>query len=289
MTPQPNGSVVWIDGRLVPDTEATVSIFDRSFLYGDGLFETVRIHQSILIHWDRHLSRMRDGAMALRLNAPYSDAEITGAAQAMIRRHSAREAILRLTLSRGIGRRGYSVRGANQPRLIITVHALPEIPPDATEGWKLATSEYRLPARDPLTRFKTANKLVQVMARAEAEDAGADEALLLDTDGHLAETASGNLFWIADGAIWTPPLTTGALAGVTRSVVLDLAPRLGLQSGEKLQGIAPLLRADGAFVTQSSQGIISIAEVDGTPLAASPITIRLREAYWADAAQSGTP
>jgi len=289
MTPPPNGSVVWIDGRLVPDIEATVSIFDRSFLYGDGLFETVRIHHASLLHWNRHLARLKEGAMALRLRVPYSDSEITGAAQAMIRCHSAREAILRLTLSRGIGRRGYSPHGAEQPRLIITVQAIPEILPDANDGWRLATSAYRLPCRDPLTRFKTANKLMQVMARAEAEEVGAHEALLLDTDGHLAETASGNLFWIADGAVWTPPLSTGALAGITRSVILELAPRLGLQSGEKLQGLAPLLRADGVFVTQSSQGIIAVTEVDGTPLATSPITVRLREAYWADAAQSGTP
>ncbi|MEN9677877.1 MAG: branched-chain-amino-acid transaminase [Verrucomicrobiota bacterium] len=289
MTSPPFDSVVWIDGRLVPATEATVSIFDRSFLYGDGLFETVRIHRSTPLHWDRHLHRLREGAKALRLQIPYSDAEITDTAQAMIRRQSATEAILRLTLSRGIGRRGYSIRGAHQPRLIITVHALPDVPPDAAEGWKLATSEYRLPARDPLTRFKTANKLIQVMARAEAEDAGADEALLLDTDGHLAETASGNLFWIADGVVWTPPLSTGALAGVTRSVVLELAPRLGLQSGEKLQGLPTLLRTDGVFVTQSSRGIISVTQVDGTPVAASPIIVRLREAYWAEAAKSGTP
>lgn len=289
MTPPIDGSIVWIDGLILPDTEATVSIFDRSFLYGDGLFETVRIHRSTLLHWDRHLTRLREGAMALRLNAPYGDEEMTSAAQAMIRRHSAREAILRLTLSRGIGRRGYSIRGANQPRLIMTVQALPETPANATEGWKLATSKYRLPVRDPLTRFKTANKLIQVMARAEAEDAGADEALLLDTDGHLAETASGNLFWIADGAVWTPPLSTGALAGVTRSVVLEIAPRLGLQSGEKLDGLAPLLRADGVFVTQSSLGIIPLTEVDGIALASSPITNEIREAYWADAALSGTP
>lgn len=289
MTPHSLKPTVWVNGRFIPEDQAVVSIFDRSFQYGDGLFETIRIHHSVPMHWTPHLDRLRAGAEQLRIQIPFDPAAITAAAQTLVQEHAVQEAILRLTLSRGVGRRGYSPRGANQPMLVMTLHPLSESERTPPAGWNLATSRFRLPARDLLSRFKTANKLIQVLARAEAEDSGADEALLLDSGGHLAETTSGNLFWIEDGVVCTPPLSTGALAGVTRDAVIQLCARLGLDSGELISEADRLKSADGVFVTLSSWGIVPVARLDGLDLPSSPVTDRIRKAYWEAAGGSGTP
>src|SRR5207237_8017976 len=136
--------------------------------------------------------------------------------------------LLRLTLSRGIGLRGYSPKGAERPSLVMSLHSTTVIPSNGSLQWRLKTASVRLPANEPLAQFKTCNKLPQILARAEADTAGADEALLLNTDGHVVEAASSNLFWVRDQTVCTPPLTSGIVAGVTRTVVLEICSSLGI-------------------------------------------------------------
>lgn len=282
-------SRVWFHGRMIPQEEAVVPVSDRSFLYGDGLFESVRIHGGVPFLWSRHLERLRAGAGFLRIPIPFSDEELTRGVHDLIRHHGTDEAMLRVTVSRGSGPRGYSPRGADHPRVIMTLHPLARARAGSDVSWKLATSKFRVATGDPLARFKTANKLVQVLSRMEAEAAGADEALMLNTQGHVAEAASGSLFWIESGTVCTPPIDAGCLAGITRGVVLELAGQVGLETAEPLRTGEELRMADGVFLAMSSLGIVPVSHLDGTAMSVSPITDQLRRAYDTLANVSRTP
>ena len=196
----------------------------------------------------------------------------------LVDENQAPNALLRLTLSRGVGVRGYSARGANAPTLSMSLHPLQD-DGRALTNWQLFTSSLRLPANEPLAQLKHCNKLPQILARAEAEQAGADEALLTNTDGEVVEAAAGNLFWIQAGAVCTPPLAGGILAGVTRMVLLELFQKLGLEFREKATDLKGLLRADGVFLSLSSHGIVQATSLDGRSLATHPLTYKLHEAY----------
>jgi branched-subunit amino acid aminotransferase/4-amino-4-deoxychorismate lyase len=171
----------------------------------------------------------------------------------------------------------------------MTLHPSPPASGGAGVTWRLATSRFRVAPGDPLARFKTANKLVQVLSRMEAEEAGSEEALVLNTQGHVVESASGSLFWIESGTVCTPPLDSGCLAGITRGVVLELAGRLGLSIAEPLRTPDELRMADGVFLAMSSLGVVPISHLDAVPLSVSPITERLRQAYETLANPSRTP
>lgn len=271
--------IVYLDGRFVPEAQALIPVTDRAFLLGDGLFETLLIHRGEPFRWDDHLQRLTAGAKYLGLRLPLDATTLRAAVIELITRNQLPEAILRLTLSRGSGTRGYSPRGANHPRLVITLHPAPPSLPSRRPRWKLITSSIRLPARDPLARYKHLNRLPNVLARAEAEAAGADEALLLNTNGDLVETAAANLFWISDGGVLTPPLEAGALAGITRSVVFELCDATQIPVGEVTAKPRVLANAAGAFATLSTLGIIELASLDGRPLRRSPIVRTLQTAY----------
>jgi branched-chain amino acid aminotransferase len=271
--------IVFLNGRFVPEAEATVSIFDRSFLYGDGLFEVLRVFGGKPFRWADHIERLRRGAAFLKIRLPFSGDELLDAARRLIEENALPEALLRITLSRGVGVRGYSPKGADHSTLVMTLHPAPEVGGQPRPAGRVIVASFRLPANEALAQFKTCNKLPQVMARAEADAAGADEALLLNTDGDIVEGSSSNLFWIADGAVCTPPLTSGILAGVTRIVVLELCGELGLPAREAGVTPAALRRAEGAFLSLSSWGILEISSIDGGALPRSPVTGRLQAAY----------
>ena len=157
----------------------------------------------------------------------------------------------------------------------MTLHPLPEAP----AGWRLHTAAFRLPAGEKLAHFKTANKLAQVLARAEADAAGADEALLCNTSGFVVEGASSNLFWVEDETVCTPPLASGILAGVTRAVTVELCQQLGLAVAEREISAEDLRARAGVFVTLSSVGVVEGSELDGMALVRSPLVADLRRAY----------
>ena len=271
--------IVFLNGQFVPEAEAKVSVFDRSFLYGDGLFEAVRIYTGKSFRWPQHLERLHAGAKFLGIRIPFTDAELTTAAAELVARNGLAEATLRLNLSRGVGPRGYSPQGADSPTLVMTLHPAPAVSPENPTRWKLITSSFRIPAGDRLATFKTANKLAQVLSRAEAEERGADEALLLNTDGRFAEAASSNLFWIENGVLCTTPLAEGLLAGVTRAFVLELAGQLGLPTAERSCRLWQLQRAEGVFLTTSTLEIVPAIALDGSPLRESRLTRELHLAY----------
>lgn len=267
--------IVFLNGQFVPEEKATVSVFDRSFLYGDGLFETMSVVNGKPFRWWEHMERLRKGGDFLGIKIPFGCKTLEKFAAELIAQNQMPSALLRLTVSRGVGLRGYSPKGANQPCLVMTLHPAPP----ATTMWKLHTASVRLPAGEQLAHFKTANKLAQVLARAEADAVGADEALLCNTEGFVVEGASSNLFWVEGETICTPPLASGILAGVTRAVTLELCQQLGLAQAERQITPAGLRAAAGVFLTLSSLGVVGASHLDGSCLAESRFVEKLRSAY----------
>jgi branched-chain amino acid aminotransferase len=270
--------IVFLNGRFVPEEQAVVSVFDRSFMYGDGLFEAIRICQGKPFRRGQHLDRLERGADFLRIRMPFTAGELAAFSDELIARNELREAILRLHLSRGSGVRGYSPQGAERPIVVMSLHPA-AAPGEKPDQWRLITSSLRLPADDPLASFKTCNKLRQVLARAEAQEAGADEALLLNTSGELAEATSSNLFWIKDGSVQTTPLASGALPGVTRAVLLDLCHKTGMPVCERSGTIELLRESEGAFLSLTTRGIVEVTELDGLALSRSPLAQRIHQVY----------
>jgi len=270
---------VFVNGRFVPEAEATVSVFDRSFLYGDGLFETVRVANGRPFRLRPHLERLSRGAEGLGIRLPFDTSELIRVASDLLRLNKTREALLRVTASRGIGPRGYSPRGADRPFMVISTHPVPPI--RATPAsWTLATVPYRMQSGDPLTRWKTANKLLQVLARREAEQKGAHEALLRDEAGQVCETTSGNVFWISRDGLGTPPSDAALLPGITREIVIELARLMGIPVIERPTRPEDLTGAEGVFLTQTSLGLVEVTALDGTAVKRHPLTARLQEAYF---------
>jgi branched-chain amino acid aminotransferase len=145
--------------------------------------------------------------------------------------------------------------------------------------WRLITSSFRIPAGDPLSSFKTTSKLIHVMARMEAVEKGADEALLVNTNGEVAETVGGNLFWICDGTICTVPISCGALPGITRAVVMEICQTLSLPVSQRVIKPGALRKFEGIFITQSVLGIVPVAMCDGEPVVRSPLAEKISLAY----------
>jgi aminodeoxychorismate lyase len=271
---------VFLNGRFVPEEQAVVSVFDRGFLYGDGLFETLRVMNGVPLRWDAHWRRFALGLLRLDLAVPWSPEFLRANAADLCRRNDMSDGILRVAISRGVGQRGYSPRGADSPAFVMSSHPAPELSM-AVPQWKLHTASLRVPAGDWLSACKTSSKLLHVLARAEAEAAGAEEALLLNARDEVVEATSANLFWVEGDMLHTPPLASGALPGVTRADVLAwcLAQRIAVH--ETTTNLARLARADGAFLTMSSLGIVEVVALDGQVVPTSPFTQRVRNALLA--------
>jgi aminodeoxychorismate lyase len=270
--------IILLNGKFVPENRAVVSIFDRGFLYGDGLFETIRIVNGRPFRWEAHWKRLENGAKFLKIKLPMPGKKARALAEQLVVKNRMPDSLLRLALSRGIGVRGYSPKNATHPTFAMTLHPAPEIGKQPVR-WKLITSSFRLPVGEPLAQFKTANKLPQILARAEADAAGADEALLLNTDGFVVEGASSNLFWIEHKTFCTPPLAAGILPGVTREIVQEICQRSKIAVREKSIRSKALKRADGIFLSLTSWGIVEAKSLDGKGLKQSPIIGRIAGRY----------
>jgi aminodeoxychorismate lyase len=272
--------IIFLNGQFVPQEQALVSVLDRGFLYGDGLFETMRVVRGQPFRWQQHLERLEHGADFLRIRLPFDAGSLRTHAEQLIARNQMPESLLRLTVTRGVGPRGYSPQGAQRPTVAMSLHPASALGSQSPVRWRLITSiAFRLPAGQPLAQFKTCNKLAQIMARAEADAAQADEALLLNTDGYVVEGASSNLFWIQDNVVCTPPLASGVLAGVTRAVVQAICPQLGLAVREANIRPEELRRSQGLFLSLSSVGIAEGVSLDGEAVDQSALVTRIRTAF----------
>ena len=263
----------------MPEAQAVVPINDRGFMYGDGLFETMRVVNGRPFRLAQHLERMTRGADFLKIKCPFTPKEMQNFAGQLIEQNQMPEAILRVVLTRGPGERGYTPGAGGKPTVVMSLHAAPSL------AWKIrfagvwSRRRFAVPAADPLAAFKTMNKLTQVMARMEAVENGADEALLLNTNGEVAEAASGNLFWVSSGRVCTVPAGRSVLPGITRAVVLEICQTLGLPADQRVIKPEALRNTEGIFITQSAFGIVPVTAFDGEAVASSPLVDQIRLAY----------
>jgi aminodeoxychorismate lyase len=269
--------IVFLNGQFVPEAQAVVPVNDRGFLYGDGLFETLRVVSGRPFRLAQHLERLTRGAEFLKFKPPFAPKELERFARRLIEQNEMPDAMLRLTLTRGPGERGYTPSPDARPTLVMTLHPSPS--PEKAVEWSMVTSPYRIATADPLSSFKTTSKLLHVMARAEAVARGADEALLINTNGEVAETAGGNLFWIYGDQVCTVPTGRGVLPGITRAVVLEICQTLGLQTNKRVIKPEALRNSTGIFVTQSALGVVPVTAFDGEPVAPSPLVDQIAQAY----------
>ena len=271
--------LVFLNGQFVPADQAVVPVSDRGFLLGDGVFETVPVFGGRPFCWRQHLARFESGTRVLGIASPYSTGELNRFANELIRRNDCPESILRLTLTRGSGGRGYSPRNAGPATLVMTLAAAPAKARPESGCWRVIRASARVAPGGVLAGVKHTSRLLNVLARAEAEASGADEALLLTAGDEVVEAAAGNVFCLDRGAVVTPPLAVGALPGITRAIVLGLCGQLKIPAEVRPLRIEGDAFADGMFITLSTRGIVEVSHLDGRQLSRSPITRRLRDAY----------
>ena len=271
--------IVFINGNFIEEEEATISVFDRGFLYGDGVFETLRIYNGKPFLFDRHIGRLSHGLGSLFIGDKYSFSEYLEHTRELIERNNVTDGVLRIQATRGPGKRGYSTSGNYDPTVLISMHEAPNVDPDNVLPVKLATSIQILSDHDPFSTLKTTNKLANIVALRAAEKAGRDDALLTNQTGNITEASGSNVFWIKGNTLFTPPVSSGCLSGITRGMVLELAIALKLPTSQ--QDITPkeLGNAESVFLTNSVREIQPVIQIDDKPIAISPLIAVLHAAY----------
>lgn len=262
-------TAVWLNGGLLAGTEATVSVFDHGLLYGDGVFEGLRCVAGRVVDWDRHLARLHVSARALHLSLP-SDGMLWEATRACCVAEG-RDTYLRLVVTRGSGRLGLDPSSCPQTTLFCIADDLELFGSKGGHGngIHLATASRRRPPSDVLDpRVKSLNYLNNVLSKVEAKQRGADDALLLNQQGNVAEASAANLFLRLDDELVTPPTTDGALDGITRRRVLQVAREMGVACAERSLSRIDLFRAREVFITGTGAGLVPVARFDGETVGA---------------------
>lgn len=269
---------LWLNGKIANAWDTRIDPTDRGFLLGDGLFETMLVRQSNVALFEEHMIRLMKGAEVTGIRLPYTPDQIEAASDGLLEANGLADAprvALRLTLTRGTGPRGLALPPEPRPTVLLTC-AASAVPP---ERLSLATVAPRRNPWSPSARLKALPYLDNVLAKEEAHEKGADDALLLDTGGNIACASAANIFiWEGDRLV-TPADRGAILPGITRAALLELAPGIGIKVAE--EDITPerLARADGAFLTNSLMGIVPVSRLDGTELPTHPLTARLSAAY----------
>ena len=255
---------IYLDGALVPESQAKVSVFDHGLLYGDGVFEGIRFYNGRVFRLEQHIRRLYDCARALLLSIPLTHEEMIRATCETIRANNLRDGYIRLVITRGVGPMGLSPFKCPKPSIIIIAASIALYPEDAYRtGLTMATVATRRPSHDMLSpQVKSLNYLNNVMAKVEAIQAGAEEGLMLNDSGLVAECTGDNLFIVRDGIISTPPLTAGALDGITRGVVFEIARELELPMRERDLSRHDIYTADECFLTGTAAEVIAAVKLD---------------------------
>jgi branched-chain amino acid aminotransferase len=284
----------WLDGAIVPAREARIPVRDHGLLYGDGVFEGIRVRRGRVFRIDDHLARLAASAKAIALALPHPLSEVREIVLATARAHGTPEAYVRLLATRGEGPLGVDPIPCGPARLVCLVDSIALYPEEKRRrGLDLLTASLRRPAADVLDpRVKSLNYLNNVLAKLEARSRGADEALLLNAAGLVAEAAVANVFALRRGELLTPPGTDGALEGITRATLLDLAPALGIPARERSLGRIDLFAADECFLCGSGAGLVGVRSLDGRPIGAGapgPVLEKLAAAFEEACVALGTP
>ena len=253
---------IWLNGRFVAADKAKVSVFDRGFMYGDGVFETMRSYAGVVFKLDRHVNRLYTSLSVLGIKPPCAKNAMKKAIYRSLKVNRLKSAYIKVSVTRGEGRFGIGYKDKFAPNAVIVSKDFEGYP-----GWmfdKGLSAEIagiRQNGQSILSRVKSLNFLPYIIARFEAKDMGYDEAILLNTEGHVAEAATSNIFIVKNGALITPSLLTGILPGVTRATVIDIAKSLGLRVKEKTVLPGELYAADEVFLTNSLAEILPVTKV----------------------------
>ena len=275
---------VYIDGVYYPKSQATVSVYDHGLLYGDGVFEGIRAYNGIVFKLKEHISRLYRSAHALLLKIPLTEDEMTQAVVETLRKNSLRDAYIRLIVTRGVGDLGLDPRKCPKPSVIIITDTISIMSSEAKEKGisTVITWVRRQPVDTTTHEIKSLNYLNSVLAKMEATAYGADEAIGLDRNGVISEGVGENLFIVKDGKIFTPPSSTGALAGITSKLAREFAGKLGYTVVEANITPFQLFTADEVFFTGTAAEVVPIREVNkrqignGKP---GPVTKKLMVAF----------
>jgi branched-chain amino acid aminotransferase len=288
---RPAGGLVYVSGTWRDAAEATVSVFDHGLLYGDGVFEGIRAYNGRVFKLERHIDRLFDSAKAIRLEIPHSHAEVCELVLETCRRNAISDGYIRLVVTRGPGDLGIDPRKCPRAELIVIARQL-TMYAAAAKGIRVVTSTFRRNAPDATSpSIKSLNYLNNILARIEANDRGADEALMLDGQGYVAEATVDNFFIVTDHALLTPPTATN-LKGVTREALLAVAASLGIKADEKPFTLFDVWTSKEAFICGTGAEVVPVLSVDDRQIGAGqigPVTGRIVAAYHELVRSQGTP
>ncbi len=285
---------VYIDGKFYAEADAKVSVFDHGLLYGDGIFEGIRFYNGRVFRLEEHLHRLWDSARSICLEIPMTMRDMTEAVLETIRQNHLRDGYIRLLVTRGIGNLGLNPTQCKFPSVIIIAATIALYHEDFYQkGLTIVTCATRRSNPAALNpAVKSLNYLNNVMARIEANLAGADEALMLNDAGNVAECTADNVFIVKHGQIFTPPVAAGALRGITRSVVFEIAAELGVKVRETDITRHDVFVADECFLTGTAAEIVPVVKADGRSIGngkPGPITARIIARFRQVTRETGTP
>ncbi|KAB1192241.1 aminodeoxychorismate lyase [Haloferax sp. MBLA0076] len=274
----------YVDDELVPADEASIPVTDRGFLYGDAAFETLRAYGGGVFHWEAHADRLAETCDVLGMDHGLSDDDLRARIDETLAANGLEEAYVRLSITRGSQPGRLTPAEDVDPRVVVIVEPLPRGGRNSDPVWDgpatvQTVRTRRIPDRAVPARAKTHNYLNGILARVELRVTGADEALMLDSDGYVTEGATSNLFFVADNALCTPSLDGPVLPGITRRVVLDLARQEGIPIRERRFTPDDVRDADEAFLTNSTWELRPIETVDGISVGDGPVTKLLSRLY----------
>lgn len=260
---------IWLGDNLVDVCDAKISVFDHGLLYGDGVFEGIRIYGGKIFKEKEHIKRLFESAKAIRLEVPMTGDQLSKAMyDTMAANNITKDGYIRLILTRGVGSLGISVVYTANPMIVVIADKISLYPPEAYErGLRCVVSSLtRNHPNSTSPRVKTLNYINNVMAKLEARDAGADEAIMLTFQGNVCECTGDNIFLVRDGEIFTPPSSEGILEGITRGLVMELARKRGINVFEKTLIRHDLYVADECFATGTAAEVVPITEIDRRPV-----------------------
>jgi len=277
--------VVYVNGRITDAASAAIPVFDHGFLYGEGVYETLRTYGGQPFLFDAHMRRLRRSGSMIHLEVPGTDEEMMERIrETMAAEPGLKEAYIRILITRGVGELTYNLAATPTPSTVIIVKPFPEPPAEHfTNGISLALVSVRRNHPSALNpRIKSNNLLNNALAMQEALRQGAEEALMLNQQDEIAECSQSNFFIVKDGAALTPPLAAGLLPGITREFVLEVAREAGVPAEERTLTTADMWAADEAFITGTTREITPVVKVDGRPFGdgrPGPVTVKLLEAF----------
>jgi branched-chain amino acid aminotransferase len=277
---------IWVDGKWCDRSTAMISVYDHGLLYGDGVFEGIRVYGGKIFRLAEHLERLYDSAKAIWLTIPIPMEELVAITEEGVRRSGIREAYIRHVVTRGVGDLGLDPRKCPTPSVLMIVDTIKLWPEPVYEaGLNVITAGTPIPHRESLSpRVKSLNYLAHILAKIEGIHAGADEVIMLDSAGAVAEGSGQNIFIVKNGRLRTPPPSAGILKGVTRDVVMELAAKAGYQVEESILNRYDIYTADEAFFTGTASELVAIRQLDGRVIGsgkAGPVTRDLRSRFQA--------